>query len=183
MVHASRARRLPNRTRRARLARALGFADGSLDREQGEQRVTTWKLPHLPDNILSSLKECIEFVDDEPAQAIMDLIGHLQIQRSRVIDFISRFQLNDGVHLLLRPNIDQAMWDAAEVHARTSTLFPFSRGSPAGSFTVTRDRICEALRLAGCFDDDHEIDVLADRWQRETRLRAQAPITFAPPEP
>jgi hypothetical protein len=76
------------------------------------------------------------------------------------------------------------MWDAAEVHARTSTLFPFSRGYPADySFTVTCNRIREALRFAGCFDDEHEIDLLADRWHRETLFRAEAPTTFAPPEP
>jgi len=157
-------------------------SDGSLDRTKGEQRFTTWRLPHLPDSILSSLKECIEFVDDEPAQAIVDLIGHLQVQSSRVTGFISRFRLNDGVHLLIRSNIDQAMWDAAEVYARASTL-PFSRGYPASSFTVTRARIREALWLAQCFDDDHEIDVLAKKWERENLARAEAPIAFAPPEP
>jgi hypothetical protein len=154
-------------------------ADGSVDRVQGEQRFAAWKLPHLPENILSSLQECIEFVDDEAAQAIVELIRHLQLQTSRLTDYISRFQLNDGVQLLIRANIDQAMWDAAEVHARTSTLFPFSRGYPTGSFTVTRNRICEALRLARCFDDDHEIDELADKWQRETLFRAEAPITLS----
>jgi hypothetical protein len=34
--------------------------------------------------------------------------------------------------------------------------------------TLTRDRIREALSLAGCFDDFDEIDVLAGKWQRET---------------
>jgi hypothetical protein len=147
--------------------------DGSVDRSRAEQGFSAWTLPHLPENVLSSLKECIQFIDDDPAEAIVQLIRNLQIQRSRLSQFISRFQLNDGVHPLLRMNIDQAMWDAAEVHARTSTLFPFSRGYPAGSFSVTRNRVREALSLAGCFHNYDEIDVLADKWQRETWAREE----------
>jgi hypothetical protein len=124
-----------------------------VDRSRGEESFSAWTLPHLPENVLSSLKECIEFMDDDPAKAIVQLIRHLQIQRSRLSEYISRFQLNDGVHLLLRANIDHAMWDTAEVHARTSTLFPFSRGQPAGYFSVTRNRVREALSLAGCFQN------------------------------
>jgi len=51
------------------------------------------------------------------------------------------------------------MWDAAESHARTSTLFPFARGYPEGSFTVTHTRIFEALSLAGCFDASSAVRV------------------------
>jgi hypothetical protein len=108
--------------------------------------------------------------DDDPVEAIVELIRHLQVQRSRVTQFISRFHLNDSV-LLLRTNIDQAMWDAAEVHARTSTLFAFSRGYPAHSPIITSTRIHEALLIAGCFSNDDEIDVIVDKWQREFSAR------------
>jgi hypothetical protein len=131
-------------------------------------------LQPLSDNVLSSLKECIEFIDDEPAQrAIISLIRHLQIQRSRLMDYISVARLNDGGHHALLVEVEHAMYDAAEVHARTSTLFPFSRGYAGGSFTVRRDRIYEALSLAGCFEDYDGISVLADKWQRETSFQEE----------
>jgi hypothetical protein len=141
-------------------------ADGSLGQEVEE--IAAWSLPPLSDNILTSLKECIEFVDDESAQAITILISHLQIQRSRVMEYISRAHINDEMRVLKWSNIEQDMWDSAEVHARTSTLFPFARGRPSCSYTVTRSRVWEALSFAGCFDDETYIDLLADKWQRET---------------
>jgi hypothetical protein len=148
-------------------------AGGSEARAQREERFAAWILPPLSENILTSLKECIEFEKDEPAQAITSLICHLQIQRSRLMEYISRARLNNGVDHSLLDNIEHAMWDAAEVHARTSTLFPFSRGYPAGSFAVTRERVYEALSLAGCFENDDDISTLTDKWQRETLAREE----------
>jgi hypothetical protein len=71
----------------------------------------------------------------------------------------------------LLSNIEHAMCDAAEIHARTSTLFPFSRGYPTGSLAVTHERVYEALSLSGCFNDYDDISALADKWQRETSAR------------
>jgi hypothetical protein len=141
------------------------------DLAQRGHKCTAWELPLLSDNVFNSLKECIEVIDDEPAQAIVALIGHIQIQRSRLEEYISRARLNDPTHLVTLSNIEHAMYDAAEIHARTSTLFPFSRGYPAGSLAVTRERVYEALSLSGCFDDYGDISALSDQWQRETSAR------------
>jgi hypothetical protein len=74
------------------------------------------------------------------------------------------------------------MFDAAEIHARTSTLFPFSRGYPTGSLAVTRERVYEALSLSGCFNDYDDISALADDWQKEALAReAFGQRTYAPP--
>jgi hypothetical protein len=100
------------------------------DLAQRAQKCAVWELPLLSDNVFNSLKECVEVIDDEPAQAIVALIGHIQIQRSRLEGYISRARLNDPTHLVAFSNIEHAMYDAAEIHARTSTLFPFSRGYP-----------------------------------------------------
>jgi hypothetical protein len=141
------------------------------DLAQRGQKCAAWELPLLSDNVFNSLKECIELIDDEPAQAIVELIGHIQIQRSRLEEYISRAHLNDPTHLVLLSNIEHAMCDAAEIHARTSTLFPFSRGYPTGSLAVTHERVYEALSLSGCFNDYDDISALADKWQRETSAR------------
>jgi hypothetical protein len=138
---------------------------------QRAQKCAAWELPLLSDNVFNSLKECVEVIDDEPAEAIVALIGHIQIQRSRLGEYISWARLNDPTHLVLLSNIEHAMYDAAEIHARTSTLFPFSRGYPTGSLAVTRERVYEALSLSGCFNDYDDISALADKWQRETSAR------------
>jgi hypothetical protein len=147
-------------------------ADHSMDDlVQRAKKCAAWESPSLSDDVLNSLKECIEVIDDEPAQAIIQLIRHLQIQRSRLQEYISRACLNDNTHLVSLLNIEHGMCDAAEVHARTSTLFPFSRGYPTGSFAVTRERVYEAFSLSGCFNHDDDISALADKWERETWAR------------
>lgn len=94
------------------------------DLVQISQKCAAWELPSLSDDVLNSLKECIEVIDDEPAEAIIQLIGHLQIQRSRLEEYISRARLYDPTHLVSLSNIEHAMY-AAEIHARTSTSFRF----------------------------------------------------------
>jgi hypothetical protein len=146
-------------------------AHSANDLAERARKCAAWELPTLSDNVLNSLQECIEVIDDDPAEAIIQLIGHLQLQRSRLEEYISRARLNDPTHLVSLSNIEHAMYDAAEIHARTSTLFPFSRGYPSGSFAITRERVYEALSLSGCFDDYDDISALADKWQSEARAR------------
>jgi hypothetical protein len=146
-------------------------AHSANDLAERAHKCAAWELPTLSDNVLNSLKECIEVIEDDPAEAIIQLIGHLQLQRSRLEEYISRARLNDPTHLVVLSNIEHAMYDAAEIHARTSTLFPFSRGYPSGSFAITRERVYEALSLSGCFDDYDDISALADKWQSEARAR------------
>jgi hypothetical protein len=152
------------------------------DLVQRAQKCAAWELPSLSDDVLNSLKECIEVIDDKPAEAVIQLIGHLQIQRSRLEEYISRARINDPTHFVVLSNIEHAMYDAAEIHARTSTLFPFSRGYPTGSLAVTRKSVYEAFSLSGSFNDYDDISALADNWQKEALAReAFGQRTYAPP--
>lgn len=140
-----------------------------IDISEKQQKLAAWTLPMLSENILPSLKECIEFADGSPAQAMIALIRHLQIQRTRLRDYISRARGDNPSRILLLANIESGMYNAAEIYARASTLFPFARGYPTTAFTVTSKRVHEALSLAGCFDDYDYISVLTAKWQREAQ--------------
>lgn len=89
-----------------------------------------------------------------------------------MIEDISRPKLNDGVHLLLLANIQQAIRDAAEIYARASVLFPFARGSATEHFDIPLHYVKNALIFAGCFDLP-EIDAMAEMWQRDFQLREE----------
>jgi hypothetical protein len=95
------------------------------------------------------------------------LIHRLQVQMSRLNEYASRVRLN---HSLPVGTIDLAIGDAAEVFARVSGVFPFSRGYPVQTFDVGRDNIYKALSDAGYFDFDSSplIGELADKWEIET---------------
>jgi hypothetical protein len=148
-------------------------ANGSLNRSRSDEASSTWTSPHLSENILAVLKECIEFIDDDPATAASELIRHLQIQQTRLRDNISRLRLNDGIHLITWSNIDQAMRDAAEIYARAMPLFVFARGQSVSDFRVKRRQVYDALSSAGCFLNYDEIDLLADKWQQEASFREE----------
>lgn len=105
-------------------------ADGALDQSQADACRSAWPFPRLPEDGLVVLKECVEFVDDAPAEAMSRLIRHLQVQKSRLRDYGSRLNLARPPEIV---NIDlglvdHAIGDAAELSARVSTIFPFSRG-------------------------------------------------------
>jgi hypothetical protein len=125
--------------------------NGSLDRSRSGEVLSTWTSPHLSENVLAVLKECIEFIDDAPAIAASELIRHLQIQQTRLRDDISRLRLDDGIHLIMWGHIDQAMRDAAEIYARVMPLFVFARGRSISDFGVKRRQVYDALSSAGCF--------------------------------
>jgi hypothetical protein len=147
--------------------------DGSLDRSKADHGPAKWVTPRMPENVLSVLKECIEFSDDGPARAMTDLVRHFQVQNFRLSEDISRIRLNDGVHLLLWANIEQNIQDAAELYARASALFPFSRSNVHQTFDLGPPLIYNALFAAGCFRNLGEIDALADRWQGGFQHRAE----------
>jgi hypothetical protein len=138
--------------------------NGSLNQAQIAKSPPAWTSPRLPENVLSLLKECVEFIDDAPAQAVADLIRHIQIQNYRLIDYISRLQLHRSIGWA---DIDQAIRDAAEVSARALCLFPFSRGDSV--YRLTRAQVNTALSQAGCFHYQ-EIVALADKWEEGFRL-------------
>ena len=139
---------------------------GALDRTRIGQPLPIPSLPRLPENVLSLVKECIEFGDAAPAEAMTDLIRHFQVQNYRLSEDFSKLHLNDGVHLVLWANIEQAILDAADLYARAGALFMFSRGGASQSFDIDRDNIHNALFAAQCFDSLGEIGVLADRWRQ-----------------
>jgi hypothetical protein len=113
-------------------------------------------------------------MDDDPAAAIVELISHLQIQRTRFTVYISRLEdTHDGDDVIKRGHIDHGIWDAAEVYARASSLFPFARGEMTTSFTLRPDVIRYALASAG-IDNEDEREAFADKWAQEFSARKAA---------
>ncbi len=146
---------------------------GSLDRAQADKCLSAWPSPRLPEDVLSVLKEYIEFSDKAPVEAASTLIRRLQVQQSRLTEYASRLRLLDHPPLPLS-TIDLAIGDTAELFARVGRLFLFSRDCPVQAFDVCRDDVYRALSDAACFDGDQVIiGALADTWKRESLARAE----------
>jgi hypothetical protein len=151
----------------------LFLDESALDRSPAHSDLSSWTLPRLPENVLPLLKECIEYSDDRPAEAMRDMVRHFQVQNTRLIEDLSRLRLNDGVHLLLWQHIVERIQDSAELCARAAILFPFSRGSQPQDFDIDRSHIYSALVVTRSMLDLGKIEALADGWQREFHHRSK----------
>ena len=152
--------------RKLRDLRPCFLSNGSLDRTKSHELLASWTVPQFGYKVLSILKECIEFVDDEPGEAIAILIRHLQVHNTRLQEDLSTLRLSNGRHSLSFAIIEQDIIDAAEIYARASALIPFSRGSTVYSFSPFRGEVYNALLFARSFNSVQEMDLLADRWQQ-----------------
>jgi hypothetical protein len=123
--------------------------------------------PGLPENVLATLKECIELADGAAVAALEAIIRFFQIQNFRLIEDIAKTQSGYTWQALLWANIESDMIDAAELWSRAAVLFPFARGEDPGSVEPIRHQVYNAFLFAGCFNNSHHMDELADRWQAQ----------------
>jgi hypothetical protein len=81
--------------------------------------------PPLPDGALAVIREMIEVVDAKDRKAFSKLVSTVQVHASRINGM--REDYLSGHH---RPNlieVDQYVYDAAEIYARASALFRYAR--------------------------------------------------------
>lgn len=148
---------------------------GSLDQAQVDKCRSAWPSPSLPDDVLSALKEWIEFSDKVPAEAASTLIRRLQVQKSHLAEYPSRICLNISLPLtpLTLGTVYYVIGKSAEIFTRVGMLLRFTRGHPVHTFDVIRNNVYQALSNSGCFDFDrvHVIGEIADKWETDTLAR------------
>jgi hypothetical protein len=125
-----------------------------------DPKITGWIPPALPESVLAVIRECIEFVDEVPANALAELMRQYQIEHSRIVDDAAILRAPGGhrgiswVDIRHRPN------DAAETYARGAALLPFARGDRTDISVVSRDDIKNALEASGAFASVRETEGL-----------------------
>jgi hypothetical protein len=120
-------------------------ADGRLDKNRAQPIAIKWVVPNIPPEAVSVLKECVEYADDEAAEAMSTLMLHLQIHHTRLTYIVSDLRLDASERTVDAGNVDTALVDAAEVYGRCSTLLPFARGAGDGPFCPEAGDIQRAL--------------------------------------
>lgn len=102
--------------------RLLPYARGTYTRgSASEESMHNFAVPNLPQDIIITLKECIEFADDANADRIADLLGDLQVHISRLSGHINRLPS------VSRDTIERDIIDAAKIYASAGTLFNYAR--------------------------------------------------------
>jgi len=141
-------------------------ADGGLDQARAQQSANEWVVPNIPQDAVSVLKECIEYAGDEAAEAMSNLMLHLQIHHTRLTYIVSDLRFDASERTVGAGNVDTALVDAAEVYGRCSTLLPFARGACDGPFSPQAKSIRQALLHAQVDENtcEHAYDK-AEHWQ------------------
>ncbi len=96
-----------------------------MQQKQAVETETASETPTIPSDALSTLRECIEFGEDEIERNIAALIRRLQVQHSRLRGIPA--DLLSEEKTLLPENVIAYVLDAVEVYARCSKLFAYAR--------------------------------------------------------
>ena len=114
---------------------ALKFAKDGYDNEGTDQEP-----PDLPDDIISSLRDIIEFSEDDIASSVGDLVSEIQVQRARQMD-VSGYWEN---------RFSLAIYDAAHLYVHASRFFDYARKETDIPPEIpTRDDALARLRFLG----------------------------------
>ena len=115
------------------------------------------EVPQLPAQALFTLKESIEFGNEEVAHNIADLTSFLQVQHSRIND-VRSVLLNPESESVLRANLVIYIIDSLEAYARATTLFSYARReTDIAPAELNEEDIQKAAHACGIWDDGDEI--------------------------
>lgn len=121
------------------------------------------RLPNIPSDAFGTMKEMIEYARSHERDVLSALLETIQVQRSR-ISSVSNERRQAG-QTVLAINLETFIVDAAEVYARASALFLFSRRlAEIPSAVITSSDVEKALHILRIYDDDGPI---ADRVKRQ----------------
>jgi hypothetical protein len=118
--------------------------------------ILTLPIPSLSDDVLSILKESVEFVDNEPAKAIAKLTCCFQIQHSNIASNIYALRTTVSVLTITHRNIANDIVWTAELYSLCGKLFPFSRDIPTKDYLISEKDMEKALRMLSLNFDDPE---------------------------
>lgn len=109
--------------------------------------------PDVPNQVIDSFKEMVEFLGVGERDAIFKLASRVQIQRAR-IDGIARSQKYEG-SFITDTNLCAYILDCAEIYARASKIFKYARGedSEFPDAELTRENYSNSLSSFRIFDD------------------------------
>lgn len=107
----------------------LCFSGSSLQRQQAQIVLQQQPLPIIPAGSISVFKECIEFEEEDVAEALSDLIAVLQVQNSRALMVKDSADRRPGARsqTLLPLNVDEGIVNSADLAARCSKLLTYGR--------------------------------------------------------
>lgn len=113
-------------------------------------------LPELPKPAATALRDLIEYTDDSRLRDVFStLLSKLQIQHARLSD-LPEWADDPAERIWVKTNVEQAVIDVAEIHARTESLFSFARRrSETAPLLPSFSTISVALSSLGFLDYVH----------------------------
>ena len=139
--------------------------------KQRDKNPIEFVAPPLPDHNIAALRDCIEFGNSDYALAIAHLIRTIQIQHSR----LGLVQQQIAVYPLLSEQLggedfdavlENAMFDALNIHAQASSLFE----------SIRQGYIERTTEISYMYNDAALLEVNLDEWP-QARARMGNPFS------
>jgi hypothetical protein len=129
----------------------IDYKDGILKRSAPEGL----NFPKIELNIISEIREIIEFSDDDfLVQHLSEIVSEIQIILSRVADLRSFPEMSSM--LGMAHTVDEYVLQAARLFALVEGLFDYSRDlQEAGPFQVEWSRVSSSFRRKDIYEDHH----------------------------
>ncbi|NLS19664.1 hypothetical protein HGP16_24310 [Rhizobium sp. P40RR-XXII] len=163
------------------LSRICRYAKGTgttlniaLKRCQGEALPRSVKLSEIPDppnTAIDSLKEFIQFSNTADRRFVADLLSDIQVHSARLEGMILEREQGRPVLAL---NLEEYIFDAAEIYGRASALFDYARGeNNSMPSTLYAEDIFPALSAFEIWDSSREVLIgrIARRHQADPARR------------
>lgn len=112
--------------------------------------------PRIPADTTAALQLCARFAEPLNADKIAKALGKLQIQQSRLRDWVEEVR-GKQVTLLRRQQGLGYMRDAADLYAAIADLFGYSRNEALVRERASPEALANALHNSGIWGDSHPI--------------------------
>lgn len=101
--------------------------EGIKDEVQNDQTPSISKLPQIPTTIISNLKECIDFADEQSQAALKDLVKNLQVSKANLIDNLREISSKRGTIDYRNSILWSGYTHAVYIQCYANRLFSYSR--------------------------------------------------------
>jgi hypothetical protein len=136
---------------------------GKLIETPGTKISSDCSAPALPQEVISTLQDCVRYANDDIQKKIAVLLGKIQVQRARLIYYI---ETNRGEEAPIGEGAERII-DAADVYACNDTIYSYGRDIEGVRERASPEKLYSAFSLVTHWSDDHpgleRINALAKR--------------------
>jgi hypothetical protein len=122
------------------------------------------EVPRIPDSVISTMQICARYAEQENVEQIAKVLGKLQVQRSRLTNWVAAVKNTGRVDEGRRLEGLGHMFDAADLHAAIDELYAYARDIDLVRQDATQQQLTSALHNSGIWFESPIWELI---WRRQ----------------